>query len=105
VRVLLGAIAVGGAVVALVRLSLWQWSRAGAEGSLQSYTYAVEWMLLAVLLVVAPLLLRRRSRRPPGERHAERDVNGQVIGPPLRPGEELAEATGVRLRRRLARRR
>jgi cytochrome oxidase assembly protein ShyY1 len=104
-RALLGGIAAVGAVVVLVRLSLWQWSRAGAEGSLQSYTYAVEWMLLAVLLVVGPLLLRRRSGRPPAEHHAERDVSGHVIGPPLRPGEELGEVTGVRLRRWLSRRR
>lgn len=85
----------------LVRLSAWQWQRGSARGSLLNYTYAVEWLLLAVLLVAGLLVRRRRGSVRPDD--ASRDVAGRLIGPPLRPGEQAGEPTHVQLRRWLSR--
>jgi hypothetical protein len=95
----------------MVRLSIWQWDRARASGRLLNYTYAAEWLLFAVLTVagVVRLGIEDRRRRSPGpgpeaEEPVRSAVGGgpvPVIGPPLRPGEELEEITWVRLRRRL----
>lgn len=99
----LGALATGGGVAALVRLSMWQWERGSAGGSLLNYTYAVEWMLLAVALVAA-VVLRRGGGRRRADGDRSRAVDGRVIGPPLRPGEQLAPPTSVRLKHWLRRR-
>lgn len=98
---LLGATATVAAAAVLVRLAMWQWERGSSRDSLLSYSYAVQWALLAVALVAAVVLRgRRRSPRPP----QDRDAFGDVIGPPLRPGEQLGDPTSVRLRRWVARR-
>ena len=91
------------AVGVLVRLSVWQWQRGSDRGSLLNYTYAVEWLLLAVLLVVG-LILRRYRRGSPSE-DGSRDVHGRLIGPPLRPGERPGDPTHVQLKRWLGRHR
>jgi DNA-binding transcriptional regulator of glucitol operon len=93
------------AVGVMLRLSLWQWDRAQAHHRLLNYTYAVEWVLFAVLTVagVARLAVeaRRRTGGEPAEPEPQPRSEGILIGPPLQPGEELPEITLVRLRRRL----
>jgi DNA-binding transcriptional regulator of glucitol operon len=111
VRAALALLLVVAAVAVMLRLSLWQWDRARASGRLLNYAYAVEWLLFAVLTVVgvARLVLEDRRRRsadlaPEARSPAAPAVRGApvpMIGPPLRPGEELQEITWVRLRRRL----
>jgi hypothetical protein len=105
--VLLALVLVG----VMLRLSLWQWDRAQERHRLLNYTYAVEWLLFAVLTVVGLARLAVEGRRlRDGDRpgaEAEPDAvpqpraEGVLIGPPLQPGEELPEITWVRLRRRL----
>jgi hypothetical protein len=101
--VLVALVAVG----VMLRLSLWQWDRAQIRHSLLNYTYAVEWVLFAVLTVVglARLAVEGRRRVGGGQHTTEREPlprrEGVVIGPPLQPGEDLPEVTWVRLRRRL----
>ena len=105
------ALAVG-AVAVMVRLSIWQWDRGRARGSLLNYTYAVEWLLFAVLTVAGLVRLAREGGSPadqaptapdPGEPTPApaRSAHAPVVGPPLLPGEEIAEVTWVRLRRRI----
>jgi hypothetical protein len=99
------------AVGVMLRLSLWQWDRAQERHSLLNYTYAVEWVIFAVLTVVgvARLAVEGRRRAADGQPEAGREPlpepgrrgEGVLIGPPLQPGEELPEITWVRLRRRL----
>jgi cytochrome oxidase assembly protein ShyY1 len=98
-RIVLVGSAVAAGVALLGRLSLWQWRRGRTTGSLMNYTYAVEWALLAVVLVGGLLVLRRRGRRAGDDDDASRDVAGNVIGPPLRPGEQLGEVTAARVAR------
>jgi cytochrome oxidase assembly protein ShyY1 len=98
-----GAVATAAAAGVLVRLAAWQWERGSSRDSLLNYSYGVQWALLAVALVAAVATRHRRGGREAGEQ-ASRDVTGRVIGPPLRPGEELGETTSVRVRRRLSRR-
>jgi hypothetical protein len=93
-RMLLAAAA---AVAVLGRLSWWQWERAQVRGSLLNYTYAVEWLLLAAAVAIAPLVRRRPGST--GGDEASRDVSGRLLGPPLRPGEQVGETTPARLRR------
>jgi cytochrome oxidase assembly protein ShyY1 len=97
------AFATAAAAAVLVRLSMWQWERGSSRDSLLSYTYAVQWALLAVALVVAVATRRRHGAHRPGD-SASRDTAGRVIGPPLRPGEQLADPTSVQLRRWVTRR-
>lgn len=92
------ALAVGESVI--LRLAAWQWERGRETGSLLHYTYAAEWVLVALALPIA-LVVRRRGRGRTDAEVASRDVHGRLIGPPLRPDEQLSETTGVRLRRRL----
>lgn len=83
----------------MLRLSLWQWERAREGGALLNYGYAVEWLLLAGLTVWALLRLRHEE---PGDRLGQdvaRRADGTVVGPPLRPGEQLPEVTWIRVRR------
>ena len=111
VRAALTLLAVVAVVAVMIRLSLWQWHRGRERHSWQNYSYAVEWMLFAVLSVFGVVRLgvedrRRRSADPAAEpREAARPVVPgapvPLVGPPLRPGEELEEITWVRLRRRL----
>jgi len=95
------------AVGVMLRLSLWQWDRAHERHSVLNYFYAVEWVLFAVLTVagVARLVVEGRrtvaGREKPAEPAPEPHPQGVLIGPPLRPGEELEGLTWVRLRRRL----
>lgn len=88
-------------VAGLLRLSAWQWHRGSTRGSLLHYTYAVEWLVLAVVLVAAVAVRHRRGSRRYDDDAASRDVTGRLIGPPLPPGEPVPEATHVRVRRRL----
>lgn len=90
------------AVGVLLRLSAWQWDRARSGESLRSYSYALEWGLLALALVV--LVGLPRARRRPDDDGASRTVDGSLLGPPLAPGERLGEPTGSRVRRCLGRR-
>jgi len=93
------------AVGVMLRLSLWQWDRAQATHSLLNYSYAVEWVLFAVLTVAGLARLVVEERRRAVHEQPEADpmppAEGVMIGPPLQPGEELPEITLVRLRRRL----
>ena len=96
------------AVGVMLRLSLWQWDRAHERHSVLNYFYAVEWVLFAVLTVAGVARLVVEGRRaivargmPAAEQEPEPRPEGVLIGPPLRPGEELEEITWVRLRRRL----
>lgn len=98
-----GALATAAAAGILVRLAMWQWDRGSSRDSLLSYTYAVQWVLLAVALVAAVVVRHRRGPRRRDD-SASRDTAGRVIGPPLRPGEQLGEATSVQLRRWVTRR-
>src|SRR2546425_664713 len=99
VRAALAALVVVAAGVAMVRLSLWQWDRARATGRLLNYTYTVEWLLFAVLTVAGVVRLaiedRRRRADDPGSPEpvppAVRAAPVPMVGPPLRPGEELEE--------------
>jgi hypothetical protein len=87
---------------ALVRLSAWQWERGRASGRLLHYTYAAEWLLVAVLLVV--LLVRRRHPERDGatdRSEGYRGVAGTLIGPPLQPGERLPPTVRDRVLGRL----
>ena len=90
-------IAAAGGVAILLRLSAWQWDRATSRDSLLNYVYAVEWLIAAVALVA--VVVRHRAHPAAPDDEASRDVHGHVVGPPLRPGEQLPEPTGVRLRR------
>jgi DNA-binding transcriptional regulator of glucitol operon len=111
VRAALAMVVLVAAVAVMLRLSLWQWDRARASGRLLNYTYAVEWLLFAVLIVIGVVRLaiedrRRRSADPVAEarqpeRPAVRGAPVPLVGPPLRPGEELQEITWLRLSRRL----
>jgi hypothetical protein len=111
VRAGLAAVSLVVVVAVMVRLSLWQWDRARTTGRLLNYTYAVEWLLFAVLTVAGVVRLavedrrRRRADTAPGGQppvaSAVRRAPVPVVGPPLRPGEQLEEITWVRLRRRL----
>ncbi|RBY82371.1 hypothetical protein DQ238_03470 [Geodermatophilus sp. TF02-6] len=86
----------------MVRLSLWQWGRARERGALLNYSYAVEWLVFAVLTTVGLVHLWRESRREQTRKPApEHHPDGPLVGPPLAPGEELEEVTWVRLRRRM----
>lgn len=99
-RALTAAAAIG-VVLLLARLSAWQWDRAHDGGSLLNVVYAVEWLALAVAVVVGGLVhARRRGRPTSGREDASRTVGGGLIGPPLQPGEQLGPSTGERLRRR-----
>jgi hypothetical protein len=94
------------AVGVMLRLSLWQWDRAHERHSVLNYFYAVEWVLFAVLTVAGAARLVVEGRRAVAGRkqplpEQEPRSEGVLIGPPLRPGEELEELTWVRLRRRL----
>ena len=93
------------AIGVMLRLSLWQWDRAHERHSLLNYFYAVEWVLFAVLTVagIARLVLEGRRSMAAGRPEAEPEppAGTVLVGPPLRPGEELEEVTWVRLRRRL----
>ncbi|SFE83405.1 hypothetical protein [Blastococcus tunisiensis] len=102
-RTALVVLALVAVVAVMVRLSAWQWGRARAGGSLVNYSYALEWLAFAVLTVVGVVRLWREGRRVPDEdTPPERPGPGApIIGPPLRPGQELEEVTWVRLRRRL----
>ena len=101
-RLRLVRVAAAVAVLAVLgRLSLWQWERGRSSGRLLHYTYAVEWLLVAVLLAVVVLGRHRRGR---GEAPDVHDVAGRVIGPPLLPGERLPETTRERVLARLRRR-
>jgi hypothetical protein len=104
VSTVLRALATGGAVAVLVRLSAWQWERGAARGSLLNFTYAVEWALAAVALVGVVLLRRHRGASRPRS-DGSRGVDGRVIGPPLRPGEQLAPPTSVQVQQWLRRHR
>ena len=99
---LVGTVATAAAAAVLVRLAVWQWERGSSRDSLLSYTYAVQWALLAVGLVGAVATRHHRGPGPPDDR-ASRDAGGRVIGPPLRPGEQLGDTTSVQLRRWVSR--
>jgi DNA-binding transcriptional regulator of glucitol operon len=111
VRAALALLLVVAVVAVMLRLSLWQWDRARASGRLLNYAYAVEWLLFAVLTVAGILRLVLEDRRghtagPAAEAEqraapAPRRAPVPMVGPPLRPGEQLEEITWVRLRRRL----
>jgi hypothetical protein len=90
-------------VAVMVRLSLWQWGRARATGSLLNYTYAVEWLLFALLTVAGLVRLAREGARtgPAPEPPVVPRPGGPQVGPPLAQGEELEEITWLRLRRRV----
>jgi hypothetical protein len=49
---LIGHVLVALAAVVMVKLGIWQWHRAQDRDSLQSYSYAVEWVVFAVLTLV-----------------------------------------------------
>ena len=53
----------------------------------------------------AGTVLPGRRRRHPQRQNPSRAVDGRVVGPPLRPGEQLGDPTRVRVRRWLRRRR
>lgn len=95
--VLLVLVAVG----VMVRLSLWQWDRARASGRFLNYTYAVEWLVFALLTLVGLARLVIEGRRLAEAPSPEERPQGPVIGPPLADGEELPEITWVRIRHRL----
>lgn len=96
------AIALAVAAVALmIRLSLWQWGRGRSRGSWINYSYAVEWLLFAMLTMVGLLRLHREGRRTEVAPAEGPEARGPLIGPPLGTGEELEEVTWVRLYRRL----
>jgi hypothetical protein len=111
VRAALTLVAVVVAIAVMIRLSVWQWHRGQERGSFQNYSYAVEWLLFAVLSVVGIVRLAVEDRRrrsadavPEPEEPGPPAVPGALVplvGPPLRPGEELEEITWVRLCRRL----
>jgi DNA-binding transcriptional regulator of glucitol operon len=109
VRGALAVLLVVAAVAVMLRLSLWQWHRARDTGRFLNYTYTVEWLLFALLTVagVVRLVVEDRRRRTEADVPEVREavaVPGApvpMVGPPLRPGEELEEITWVRLRRRL----
>lgn len=92
------------AVAVLLRLAAWQWDRGRSRDSLLSYTYAVEWCLLAIALVVAVTVRRGEQTRSREHDDPSRTVDGRLLGPPLRPGEDLDEPTRVRVQRWLGRR-
>ncbi|SEK69616.1 hypothetical protein SAMN04515665_104131 [Blastococcus sp. DSM 46786] len=101
-RIALVVLAVVAVVAVMVRLSVWQWDRGRARGSLLNYSYAIEWLAFAVLTVVGVVRLWREGRSV-AEQDAppEPGTGGPLVGPPLQPGQELEELTWVRLRRRL----
>ena len=95
--VLLALVAVG----VMVRLGLWQWDRGRDTGRLLNYLYAVQWWVFAVLTVGALVRLSLEGRRLAEEPLPEPRPDGPLIGPPLRPDEELPDVTWVRLMRGL----
>lgn len=103
VRAGLAVLGCAAAVLVMLRLSVWQWHRGEQRRSLQNYSYAVEWFAFAGLSVVGVLFLIREGWRTgrPAAAPAEPPAPGLLVGPPLRPGEDLEELTYLRLLRRL----
>jgi hypothetical protein len=111
IRAVLTLVAVVAAIAVMVRLSLWQWHRGQERGSWQNYSYAVEWLVFAVLSVIGLVRLavedrRRHSHGPPTDPQVPRPPTAPaapvpIVGPPLGPGEELEEITWIRLLRRV----
>ena len=89
------------AIAVMVRLGFWQWDKGERTGRLLNYLYGVQWWVFAVLTVVGLIRLSLDGRRMAAEPMPESRPGGPMIGPPLRPGEELPEITWVRLMRRL----
>lgn len=102
-RAVLRALVTTVALAVLLRLAAWQWERGRSRDSLLSYTYAVEWCLLAVALVVTVTVRRGRRSRSREHDDPSRAVDGRVLGPPLRDGEDLDDPTRVRVQRWLGR--
>ena len=108
-RAALAVLVVLAAVAVMIRLSLWQWQRGRDSGRFLNYTYAVEWLLFALLTVAGLVRLAVEDRRRSAAERVPEDAEPRaghaavvpVVGPPLRPGEELEEITWLRLRRRL----
>lgn len=91
----------------MLRLALWQWDRAQERHSLLNYTYAVEWVLFALLTVAGLARLAVEDARLGRNGDTESDpepvapgAGGPMVGPPLNPDEELEEITWIRLRRK-----
>jgi DNA-binding transcriptional regulator of glucitol operon len=109
VRAVLAVLVVLATVAVMVRLSLWQWHRGRDSGRFLNYTYAVEWLLFALLTVAGVVRLAVEDRRRNAAERVPEDAEPRpvpaaavpMVGPPLRPGEELEEITWVRLRRRV----
>lgn len=101
----LGIIALSAvAASVMVRLGLWQWGRGQARGSLLNYSYAVEWVVFAVLTLCGAVYLvaegLSRAAPPPPAPPEQQRRPVPVIGPPLAPGEELPDLTYRRVLRR-----
>lgn len=99
------ALAAAAVLVGLeLRLSLWQWHRGEHRHALLNYSYGVEWAGFAVLTVVGLVALAREEARRGGAQPAPLAVppsRSVLVGPPLAPGEQVAEVTYVRLLRLL----
>lgn len=91
-----------GAVLGMVRLSVWQWHRGRASGSLLNYAYAVEWLTFAAFaLVSAGYLLRVRDEPDLAENRPEPAPSGVQIGPPTAGDEPVEDLTYRRILRAL----
>jgi hypothetical protein len=101
VRRVLGGLVAIAVVAGMVRLAVWQWDKARAGGALLNYSYAVEWLFFAGLVVLALARLLREGRRMARAPEPEHRSDEPLIGPPLEPGRELEEVTWVRVLRGL----
>ena len=73
------------AAAAMVRLGMWQLGRGEARHSLQSYSYAVEWVLFAAFTLFCFGKLLLDSGNDGGREVAVQDPPASVVLPPPAP--------------------
>lgn len=79
-RWLLGLLATLAAAAVMIRLGMWQLGEGKSRGSLQNYSYAVEWVLFAAFTVFCFGKLLRDDGQ---EAEADAPVPAAVVPPPL----------------------
>jgi DNA-binding transcriptional regulator of glucitol operon len=87
------------AVLAMLRLGLWQWDRAESKtGGIQNYAYAMQWPLFAVFAIVVYVktLIEETRHDLSSPRHSprQRALPPEQAGVMRRPGVRVGVQTG-----------